>query len=186
MKNRLIPILISFILFSCGASVRQEENTDAQAQDSTERIHNNKITDIDTIAIEDTVITVSTVEPLYELSDLNENPSLKNYVNYLHEVMDEVKSPIELVYEGVDFGDYFHLTFTGPNELYIDFGDGNNDFGEYELYDPLTFEDNSKYIGQTFEVFWEFKASNFYCCEGNMEPTTAEVPSIVQLKLIEK
>ncbi|MDG1914767.1 MAG: hypothetical protein P8I55_09290 [Crocinitomix sp.] len=183
MKHVLIPILISFVLFSFGGNEHEEEIINVLETDSTEQLSNNTIIDEDSIGIEDELIAVPADE--YELTDLNENPSLKNYVDYLHEVMDDVESPIELVYEGVDFGDYFHLTFTGPDELYLDFGDANNDFGEYELYDPLTFEDNSKYVGKTFEVFWEFKASSFYCCEGEMESTTAEVPSIVQLKLME-
>ena len=63
--------------------------------------------------------------------------------------------------------------------------DGDNDFGEYELYDTIMIEDNPKYLGKTFEVEWEFKPSTFLCCEGEMNLVTAEVPTIINLKLID-
>lgn len=134
---------------------------------------------------EDTVKTATIEEDLIELSDLNNNPALANYVDYIDQVMKNISNPVRVKYVGCDFGDYFHLSFTGPDDLYLDFGDGNNDFGDYELYDPLTFEDDPAYLDKTFDLHWEYKASSFYCCEGAMEDVTAIIPSIVKLELIE-
>ncbi len=179
--NKLIYFLLTIMLIgACNESTSSENvPNDIRPVDSV------TISEIDTLTI-DTLVSSTSLEETPQLTNLNENSSLASYINYLHEKMENVKNPIRATYEGTDFGDYFHLSFRGPNELYLDFADGNNDFGKYELYDSLTFEENQKYVGKTFEIHWEYKISTFACCEGEMEAVTAKVPSITELKLIEQ
>ncbi len=178
--NKLIYFLLSIILISACNTPTSPENQSPNAIP----IDSVVLSEIDTTTI-DTLASTVNIEETLQLTNLNENSSLESYINYLHEKMENVSNPIIATYEGTDFGDYFHLSFRGPNELYLDFADGNNDFGKYELYDSLTFEENKKYVGKAFEIHWEYKISTFACCEGEMEAVTAKVPSIVELKLIE-
>lgn len=89
-------------------------------------------------------------------------------------------------YDGIENGDYFHLSFSeevAKDEYFtLDFGNAGdeNNYGDYELE---TEED--KYKGRTFDVTWNVKPLNVYKGEGSMETEIREVPVIVDLKLIE-
>ncbi len=118
-----------------------------------------------------------------QIENEKREPGLVVYLNRLQEEWKEVESPITAVYMGTEFGDYFHLIFDDGNRSY-DFGDGDNKLKRYKLYDS-DFEDNPTYLNRTFLIHWEWKKSNFLCCEGDMSLTTAEVPSILKLKLLD-
>lgn len=109
--------------------------------------------------------------------------ALDNYLDYLHEYWKKVENPLEVTYKGAYFGDYFHLNFEGPEGIGYDFGNGNNNLGVYMLHDE-EFEENEKYVGKRFNITWEWKLSQFLCCDGMMEGHEAKIPSIVQLELL--
>ena len=89
-------------------------------------------------------------------------------------------------YEGNYFGDYHHIEFEDANGKRYDFGFGNNNFGDILLYfDDEQMNDNPKYLGKSFKIFWEWKISSFPCCSGEYESVEAYLPSITKLKLIE-
>lgn len=86
------------------------------------------------------------------------------------------------IYDGSEWGDYFHLNFQVENEeQYMDFGEGANynDYGEYNL------EEEEKYKGKTFEVIWKVLMTETYAGEGSMDLVEREVPYIVDLQLVE-
>lgn len=116
----------------------------------------------------------------------SDDESLKSYLNYLEESWHDVPNPIIATYEGNAFGDYFHIEFVDSVENYYDFGDGDNDFGKYKLFEEGGhYEDNPKYIGKQFEVYWEWKVSEFSCCDGNYNLAKEKIPSITRLELID-
>ena len=107
-----------------------------------------------------------------------------DYANYLAGEWADVPNPFIAVYKGNSFGDYHHIEFEGENGEYYDFGDGNNSYGDCELFfDDDQFTDNPKYLNKTMVVYWEWKTSTFPCCEGDYTLTTAKIPSIVNLEL---
>ncbi|MBN2756401.1 MAG: hypothetical protein JXR51_04420 [Bacteroidales bacterium] len=99
-----------------------------------------------------------------------------------------VESPFIATFNGVEFGDYFHIMFTDKNNFFYDFGFGNNDFGKYELYlenDEEGAATNPKYLNKTFKIWWTWKMSSFYCCSGEYNVVKAHRPSIIKIELIE-
>lgn len=112
------------------------------------------------------------------------NKSLISNLEYDKEEWKNVKNPIIATYQGCDFGDYFHITFQDADGINYDFGFGNNHFGEYILYDKTQYVDNPKYLGKKFKVYWNWKISNFPCCDGEHESVKAYHPSITKLELM--
>ena len=111
---------------------------------------------------------------------------LKQYIAYDREEWKQVPNPFVATYEGINFGDYEHMIFKDAEGKSYDFGDGNNDFGDIELLSDIVERiDNPKYLGKSFSVYWEWRASTFYCCSGDYESVQAFIPSIVKLELIE-
>ncbi|NOQ71064.1 MAG: hypothetical protein GQ574_03620 [Crocinitomix sp.] len=182
MNKLILPIISAILLGACSGAPAANENIEMVAIDTTIEQETETQLNEDTL---DTLVIPDELAEIVELTDLNDNAALADYIDYMKEAMENVTNPVRVKYVGCDFGDYFHLSFTGANDLYLDFGDGNNDFGAYQLYDHLTFEDNPAYLDKTFDLYWEFKASSFYCCEGEMENVTAIIPSIVKLELIQ-
>ena len=100
----------------------------------------------------------------------------------------EVESPFVANYSGVEFGDYFHLSFLDESGKFYDFGYGNNEFGKYEMTienDEEGTATNPKYANKKFKIWWTWKISSFYCCSGEYNVTKAHRPSIIKLELIE-
>jgi hypothetical protein len=88
-------------------------------------------------------------------------------------------------YRGSEFGDYFHLNFEDTAGKSFDFGFGENDFGEIELYfDDEQLSDNPKYLNKAFNLHWEWKIASFPCCSGGYEQVEAYRPSIAKLELL--
>lgn len=107
-----------------------------------------------------------------------------DYIEYLKIEWADVPSPFVATYAGNEFGDYFHLMFKISDTLFYDFGDGNNDFGKYQLYEGEYYNDNPKYLNKKFKVYWTWKESGFACCSGSYSLVRAYIPSITQLELV--
>lgn len=111
--------------------------------------------------------------------------SLKRTIDYEREEWKGVKSPFIATYRGCDFGDYFHLTFEDAHGKIYDFGFGENNYGEYELFDNGDYTDNPAYLNKPFNVYWNWVVSSFPCCDGEYEMVEAYLPSITKLELID-
>ena len=185
---RIQLIMLVLVLVSCGSSDSANnviEETQEIAVDTNEIETIIDIVDEVTVQ-EDTLETETTITyPTVEKEKVD-SKSLELYLEYLREDWNKVPNPFIATYLGNDFGDYHHIEFEDENGKMYDFGDGNNTYGDYELFfddDQLT--DNPKYLNKTMLVYWEWKTSDFLCCEGEMDVTTAKVPSIVKLELKE-
>ena len=85
-----------------------------------------------------------------------------------------------LEYQGSEFGDLFHILFGG-----IDFGDANNNFSGYNLFDENDFTPNEEFIGRKFEVLTNNLIARKYCnYPENTDICIEEIPTIVSLKLL--
>lgn len=111
---------------------------------------------------------------------------LEFYIEYERKQWENVPNPIVAKYIGNDFGDYHHIDFEDSAGKIYNFGFGNNNFGGTVLfYEDQHFNDNPKYLGMPFKIFWEWKVSSFPCCSGEYEMVEAYLPSIVKLELVE-
>jgi len=110
---------------------------------------------------------------------------LKASIKHEIEVWKNADNPLTATYKGNYIGDYLHIEFEDNNQKIYDFGFGNNDLGNIELYNNKHFDHNPKYLGKTFKIFWEWKISSFPCCSGEYEIAEAYLPSIVKLEIIE-
>ena len=97
-----------------------------------------------------------------------------------------MKNPFLATYEGNEFGDYHHIMFEGAYSKRCDFVFGNNNFGKFKLFSDDEMIDNPNYLGKSFKIYWEWKASSFPCCSGEYEMVKAYLPSIVKLELVDK
>lgn len=111
--------------------------------------------------------------------------AVRSTIEYKREEWENVKNPIVATFKGCDFGDYFHLNFEDANGKNYDFGFGNNNYGEYLLFDKTDYNDNPEYLGKTFKICWNWKITSFPCCDGDYEKVEAYLPSITKLELIE-
>lgn len=110
---------------------------------------------------------------------------LRAYIKYEIEAWKGVNNPLIATYIGNEFGDYHHIEFEDDNGKIYDFGFGNNDYGNIELYfDDKQLTDNPKYLGKIFKINWEWKISSFPCCSGEHQAAEAYLPSIVKLEII--
>lgn len=112
---------------------------------------------------------------------------LTYYIGYERETWQNITSPFKATYTGNQFGDYFHILFEDDTNHLYDFGFGNNEFGEHQLFeDNGHYEDNPLYLNKEFLVYWEWKVSFFPCCSGEYYGAEAYLPSIVKLELIDE
>lgn len=115
----------------------------------------------------------------------NQKEELSSHIEYVRERWQNVPNPMIATYEGNDINDYFHLNFKTADGEEYDFGDGNNDYGKYKLFEPSGhYVDNPKYLGKKFKVYWDWKLSEFPCCDGEYHEAKAYLPSITGLELI--
>jgi len=129
-----------------------------------------------------------------ESSDIDEfiqNSSKRNKMEerYIVEndsiIWKDISNPLIVKYTGMEWGDYFHIIFEDINGTEYDFGFGNNNYGDYILYDDETYFDNPKFLNQTFKLYWEWKLSVFPCCNGEYKQVEGYKPSIIKMELIE-
>ena len=132
------------------------------------------------ISVQDWKIDDFIIQAKYKKSE-----SVRRLIEHEKEEWKNVKSPIIANFQRSDFGDYFHLIFKDANGIEYDFGFGMNNFGEYKLYDEPYYNDNPKFLGKTFKVYWNWKITTFPCCDGEYDPVEAYLPSITNLELIE-
>lgn len=74
------------------------------------------------------------------------------------------------------FGDFYHLLFEE-----MDFGDGQNQLGNYELC--INDSPNPKYLEKTFEILYNSLAASVYCDETMNEICIRNVPTIISINL---
>lgn len=110
---------------------------------------------------------------------------LRRTVEYEREQWKNVANPLIVTFRGTDMGDYFHLNFEDKQGRKYDFGFGNNDYGQYRLFDKDDFDTNPEYMGKSFRLYWNWKVSTFPCCDGEYYNVEAYLPSITRLELIE-
>lgn len=91
-------------------------------------------------------------------------------------------NPMIATFEGYSMGDYEHILFLDNKGNRFDFAYGNNDFGKLSKDD--FYSEDSKYVNKKFKVYWDFKMSEFTCCEGEDNWVKGEAPSITKLELI--
>lgn len=109
--------------------------------------------------------------------------ALRTTIEYYKKDWEGVSNPIIATYKGTSFGDYFHLEFEDTKGKIYDFGFGNNNYGNYKLFNKNDDTDNPKYVGKKFMIYWSWKISSFPCCEGEYETVEAYLPSIIKLEL---
>lgn len=148
-----------------------EEKTDSTQTDKTE---NEELISVQQWKTEDFIVS-----KLYKSS-----PTVKRNIEYTREEWKNVKSPFIATYQGSDIGDYFHLTFEDAKGKVYDFGFGENQFGDYELYKEPD-DPNPKYLGKTFKIYWNWKVTTFPCCDGEYDQVEAYLPAITRLEMVE-
>lgn len=127
------------------------------------------------------------VEAYIKQYPANQNANLKRHIEQLRKDWQNVPNPIIATYSGSDFGDYFHILFKAANGAEYDFGQAKNNYGQYELLKLSgQYEDNPKFLGKQFKVYWDWELSEFLCCDGEYGKAKAYLPSITKLELIKK
>jgi hypothetical protein len=117
----------------------------------------------------------------------DQKAGLRQHIEQLRKDWKNVPNPIIATYQGNDFGDYHHIIFKDANGVGYDFGQAKNDYGQYNLHELSgQYNDNPKFLGKKFRVFWDWKLSEFLCCEGDYGKAKAYLPSITKLELIKK
>lgn len=140
---------------------------------------------IDTLTKNETKITkLKSVEDYILNKKDKSSKAVRSTIEYEIEQWKDVPNPFVASYQGCDFGDYFHLNFKDEKNKNYDFGFGDNNFGQYTLFDTLSFKDNRKYLRHSFKIYWDWKLTSFPCCDGEYDLVKAYLPSITKLELI--
>lgn len=117
----------------------------------------------------------------------NQNAELRRHIEWLRKEWQNVPNPITATYQGNDLGDYHHIIFKAANGVAYDFGQANNSYGQYKLHELSgQYDDNTEFLGKEFKVYWDWKLSEFLCCDGEYGEAKAYLPSITKLELIKK
>ncbi len=90
-------------------------------------------------------------------------------------------------YKGVEEGDYFHVEFLSEDGELYDFGGGENDYSDFELFiDNENGETiaNANYVDKKFIITWANKKVRASKGEGSMEIVIKDMPSIIKLELV--
>ncbi len=115
----------------------------------------------------------------------NQTAELRRHMEWLRKEWQNVPNPITATYQGTDFGDYLHILFKAANGVEYDFGQAKNSYGKYDLYELSgQNDDNPEFLGKEFKVYWDWKLSEFLCCDGEYGEAKAYLPSITKLELI--
>lgn len=115
----------------------------------------------------------------------DQKAELRRHIEQLIKEWQDVPNPMTATYEGNDFGDYHHILFKDAKGVVYDFGQANNNLGQYKLHELSgQYEDNPKFLGKKFKVYWNWKLADFVCCEGEYNKVKAYLPAITKLELI--
>lgn len=198
--NKLYSIIIASTLFfflSCDPKQVKSESTDASNSElSPEHDDSSAILNTD-VSIDSLPAKKSTQEFLkgknlktadyIKQSPTNQEAELIRLIVHLKEEWQNVPNPITATYIGNDFGDYHHILFKASNGVEYDFGQANNNYGEYSLFENSgQYVDHPDYLGKEFKVYWNWTLSEFYCCDGEYGKAKAYLPAITKLELIKK
>lgn len=116
-----------------------------------------------------------------------QSAELRRHIDYLRKAWQNVPNPITATYQGNDFGDYHHIIFKAKNGAEYDFGQAKNNYEPYKLHKLSgQFDDNHEFLGKEFKVYWDWKLTNFLCCDGEYGKAKAYLPTIIKLELIKK
>ena len=103
MNKLILPIFSAILLGACADSSPTNTHLEPTAKDTIiEQVN-------ETLTTEDSVVIPAEPLEIVELTDINDNMALANYLAYMKEVMENVTNPVQVKYVGCDFGDYFHL-----------------------------------------------------------------------------
>ena len=99
----------------------------------------------------------------------------------------DLKNSKELIaeYSYSEYADLPHIIFTDENSETWDFGQGLNDFGEFEFWDEVegVLQTNEKLVGKKFKIYWMNKKVETYAEDGETVIET-EAPSVIKIELI--
>lgn len=190
----LIAIVLLFLLLRCS---NNKAGTAENAADSTAVLHTTSSDTVnqlpDTSQPDSPAASLKTQTITNELMQPEEdtvppkgplNAALKRYLDWLKTKWKNVPNPFIASYQGNDFGDYQHIIFKDAKGETYDFGQAKNKYGRYQLHNLSgQYEDNPAYLGREFTIHWEWKITDFLCCEGDYEKVKARVPTIIKLEL---
>ncbi len=192
-------LVIFFLIISCENS--NKTKTDITHDSLTSEV-SSKREDSATLKVTDTrsdsVIPNRDTQSFLNRSDLktddyikqypgNQHAELRSHIERLRKEWQNVPNPITATYQGNDFGDYHHILFKAANGAAYDFGQAKNSYGQYKLHELSgQYNDNPEFLGKEFKVYWDWKLSDFLCCEGDYGKAKAYLPSITKLELIKK
>lgn len=191
-------LIIFFIIFSCENNKTKNDITydSVTFEDSSKRKDSTTLKFIDKkldslIANRDTPSFLHgrhfKTDDYIKQYPANQDAELRRHIEWLRKEWQNVPNPITANYQGNDFGDYHHILFKATNGIEYDFGQANNSFGQYKLYELSgQYDDNPEFLGKKFKVYWDWKLSEFFCCEGTYGEAKAYLPSITKLELIKK
>lgn len=115
----------------------------------------------------------------------NQKAGLRRHIEWVRKEWQNTPNPITATYQGNDFGDYHHIIFKDAKGVTYDFGQANNNYGQFNLHELSgQYEDNPEFLGKKFKVYWDWKLSDLFCCEGEYGKAKAYLPSITKLELI--
>lgn len=106
--------------------------------------------------------------------------------------VDQNPAILQATYEGISFGDYFHLFFQDQEGNMWDFGEGmsEHEYGDIVLFDEEFIDSddavNSALLGKSFEITWQMERHEVSCCEGEYDLVQREIPVIQSLVLVEE
>lgn len=183
MKNIIYLFLCVITFLSCKNTTKTDNEllnpTLDILDDSTETLVNA------TIIYSENINDISTDKLIISCPE-NYKEALKQYLEHEREQWKDVLNPFVATYTGNDFGDYHQINFKDSDGKSYDFGFGNNDFGDTQLYyEDENMYDNPRYFGKSLEIFWEWKRSTFPCCEGERKLVEAYLPSITKIELVD-
>ncbi len=189
----LFLLIISYLIISCN-----NKANNVHTNDTITSVISSKLGLKVAANTLDSVIAHRNIRSIYNGSDLKteeyivqypngQRASLISHIEYVRKEWLNVPNPITATYEGNDFGDYFHVIFKDANGTVYDFGQANNNYGAYKLHELSgQYNDNPKYLGKEFKVYWDWILSKFYCCEGEYGKAQAYLPSITKLEIIQQ
>lgn len=197
-KYRLLFLLVvSFSIISCN-------NNNSTKKDITTDSHTAEVSSVrqDTATLKftdkksDTLIPTRDTQPFLKASKWktedyikqypgDQKAELRSHIERLRKEWQNVPNPITATYQGNDFGDYHHILFKDAKGVAYDFGQAKNSYGQFHLHELSgQYNDNPEFVGKKFKVYWDWKLSDFLCCEGDYGKAKAYLPAITKLELI--
>lgn len=188
--------LISFFIISCGNNNKLKNDitydstiskVNSNREDSAIKITDDKSANVTANGNKQSSLNGSnlTTDDYIKQYPANQNAALRRHIEWLRKEWQNAPNPITATYQGNDFGDYHHILFRAANGVEYDFGQAENNYGQYKLYELAgQYDDNPDYLGKKFKVYWDWKLSEFLCCDGEQGEAKAYLPSITKLELI--